>query len=62
MFIVLAIGVVTKAAGMNIVGADQKGEIIFTVSCDNAHTAVLLMGFGLFFNMLLSLYPGSPST
>lgn len=41
-------------------GVDQKGEIIFDISSDNCFAPVLLVGFSLFFSILLSLWKGSP--
>jgi hypothetical protein len=48
-----------KAAGMNVIGVDQKGEIVFDLSTDNSYTAVFLMGYSLFFSLLFSIWKGS---
>jgi hypothetical protein len=61
VFMTTVVGIVTKAAGMNVLGVDQKGEIIFTLSSDNCYSAILLIGYSLFFTTLFSLFPGSPS-
>ena len=49
-----------KAAGMNVIGVDQKGEIVFDLSSDNTYAPVLLVGFSLFFSILFSIWKGSP--
>jgi hypothetical protein len=58
-FISSIIAVVMKATGINIIGVDQKGEIVFDLSSDNSFTPLLLIGFSVFFSMLLSLWKGS---
>lgn len=61
-FIPSIIAVVTKAAGMNVFGVDQKGEITYDLSADNSYTSVLLIGYGFFFTLLFSFWGGSPET
>ncbi len=59
-FVPSIIAIAMKSAGMNIIGVDQKGEIIFELSSDNSFTPLLLIGFSLFFSILLSVWKGSP--
>lgn len=59
-FLPSIIGIVMKAAGMNVIGVDQKGEIVFDLSADNAYVPVLLIGFSLFFSVLFSIWKGAP--
>lgn len=58
-FLPSIIAIVMKAAGMNIIGVDQKGEIVFDMSSDNSFTPLLLIAFSVFFSILLSLWKGS---
>lgn len=60
IFIPAIVGIVMKAAGMNVIGTDQKGEIIFDLNSDNIYSSLLLFGFGLFFTILFSLWRGGP--
>lgn len=65
MYLSVALACATSAAGMNIIGADQKGEIIFDYSIYNIYLPLLAVLFLLFFSLLanvitsLFLYPES---
>ena len=59
MYLAVALACATSAGGMNIIGADQKGEIIFDYSIANIYLPLLallfLFFFSLFANVLASL-------
>jgi hypothetical protein len=48
-----------KSAGMNVIGVDQQGEIVFDPSIDNSYAPLLLIGLSLFFTLLFSIWKGS---
>jgi|688.fasta_scaffold2712547_1 hypothetical protein len=58
-FIPSIVGMVMKCAGMNVIGVDQKGEIVFDLSVDNSYAPLLLVGYSLFFTLLFSIWKGS---
>jgi hypothetical protein len=62
-FFILSIAVSTKIVANNIVGTDQRGEIIFELSGYNIFLPLLAMSFGVFFFMIFSiLIPSSVSS
>ena len=59
VFLPSIVAVVMKIAGTDVIGVDQRGEIVFDFSSDNTYAPLLLTGFAVFFNTLLSLWKGS---
>lgn len=55
MYLAIALTCATSAAGMNIIGADQKGEIIFDFSIYNIYLPLLAILFMLFFSLLANV-------
>lgn len=52
MYLAVALTCATSAAGMNIIGADQSGEIIFNYSIYNVYLPLLAMLFLFFFSLV----------
>lgn len=50
MYLVVAVTAAVGIAGRNLIGADQRGEIIFGHSASNLHLPVLALLFALFFS------------
>ncbi len=48
------ISVAVYAASYNVIGTDQKGEIIFDFAMDNCYLPILSIVFSLFFNLLFN--------
>lgn len=55
MYLAVALACATSAAGMNIIGADQKGEIIFDYSIYNIYLPLLAVLFLFFFSLLANV-------
>lgn len=52
MYLSVSLVCAVSAAGSNIIGADQQGEIIFDYSISNVYTSLLVFLFLLFFSLL----------
>jgi hypothetical protein len=55
MYLAVALACATSAGGMNIIGADQKGEIIFDYSIYNIYLPLLAVLFLFFFSLLANV-------
>lgn len=55
MYLAVALACATSAGGMNIIGADQQGEIIFDYSISNIYLPLLALLFLFFFSLLANL-------
>lgn len=55
MYFCMTVACGVSAAGMNVVGADQKGEIIFSLSSSNIYLPLIAVLFLLAINLVVNL-------
>lgn len=55
MYLVIGLACATGATGTNVIGADQNGEIIFDLSCNNLYLPLMAVLFLLCFSFLANV-------